>query len=545
MTLKSSFRIIFLIILVFMVFLGIEFFYTSRMTLELKVIFPEQIDNNVEFNLKVYSGNYSREMRIRPENGSIQYENLPFDDYFFEIELDDRTIMKEFRSFQSDFSFVRKSETAELNLAELATITSVDYQLEDPYLSMKWSGKYLGAFRPAQYLLAVNGKEEKINVNYAEIDLMKELLSGEDKVSVQISPLTKDGKKILSYHFEVPAILSQAEIIIPYNEAEGRQYFNIYDMSINIQGKNIPIDPYDPVIEFPVISPESTIPYNIQYYGNTILLSQMTPSEDKQIILPSLPQATITSVTIDEATTTITLGITSDDEFMTESFTYFRIRNGTQTTVSKGEYVFENKGQTIEIMPFFMPDVYGNKLEFKVPSPPQLNIHTFMIDAEGNYSPEIKLHTDSESILNGEYSYDNDAARELSFKKETLLEYRFAENEIHNLKVTVEDGYGQKGSYSKWISSAMPETTFFNQCYIDENRILHVSWDELKYYDRIEALITDTYSIKYIDPVVSQLTFDLSGTAFLEPLKVIIRGFIGENQYTAAVFDGLTSRKEE
>jgi hypothetical protein len=515
------------------------------MTLDLTINYPEEIDDDVTFKLKVYSQDHSEEMDIVSGNRRITYENLPFGDYFFEIELDERTVMKEFRSFQSEFSFVRKMGEAHLDLAELATITSVEYQLEDPYLSMKWRGKYLGTFRPAQYLFNVNGNEKKINVNYAQIDILKELLSGKDEVKVEISPLTIDGKKILSYSFEVPVVLSETEIVVPFDEQEKRQYFNIYDMSINIQGKNLPIDPYEPIIEYPVISTERSIPYNIQYYGNTIFVSEIIPSQGDKIVLPQLPKATITSISLNEATTTITLDLVSDDSFMTDVFTYYRVKNGTRTIAAQGEYTFTNNGQTIEIMPFFMPDVYGDKLTFKVPSPPELQVHTFMRDTDGNYSPRIELHSDSVSVLNGEYSYDNKPGEKITFEKEMVLAYNFDENEVHNLKISVEDIYGQKGEFSKWISSAMPETTFFKYCYIDDDRVLHAAWDELQLYDRVEALITDTYSIKYMNPEDSEITVDLSGTAFQDPLKVIIRGFIGEDQYTAAVFEGLKSHSIE
>jgi hypothetical protein len=169
-----------------------------------------------------------------------------------------------------------------------------------------------------------------------------------------------------------------------------------------------------------------------------------------------------------------------------------------------------------------------------------------MRDSEGNYSPEIKLYSDSLLSVKGVYSYDNGSKIQINaFKENTTLEYGFSKDEVHNLNVEVEDSYGQKGIFSKWISSAMPETTFFKHCYIDKDRILRAEWDALEVYDRIEVIVTDTYSIKRMNPTDSKIVYDLGGTAFQEPLKVIIRGFIDEEQYTAAVFEGLIDELKE
>jgi hypothetical protein len=92
---------------------------------------------------------------------------------------------------------------------------------------------------------------------------------------------------------------------------------------------------------------------------------------------------------------------------------------------------------------------------------------------------------------------------------------------------------------SKWISTAVPETTFFTKCKLSKEQILTVAWDRLSLYSEKELIITDNYNIKRFYPEDSFLQLDLSDTVLREPLKVILKGFIDDEEYTVAVIDDI------
>jgi hypothetical protein len=52
-------------------------------------------------------------------------------------------------------------------------------------------------------------------------------------------------------------------------------------------------------------------------------------------------------------------------------------------------------------------------------------------------------------------------------------------------------------------------------------------------------IITDNYNIKRFYPEDSFLQLDLSDTVLREPLKVILKGFIDDEEYTVAVIDDI------
>ncbi len=531
----SKWTFVFLVVFSGILFIAWEFFVTSRMSLDVQVIYPAGISDDVGFQMKVYSSDFTNEKVILPHDEAIRYSNLPFGDYFFELTLDDRLLIKEFHNFQSGFSFKRTKETVTLDVTELASITSISYKIVDPYLTIKWNGKYMGAFRPTDYLIALNGREQILNVNYLEMDVLKELLEGEDSVIIDIIPLTQSGGKLLSYEYEIPIRMESVSLDIPKG-------FNVYDMSINIQEKRIPIDPYNPLINFPVIDfSETTIPFEIFYYEDRIWKSEIILSSTKETIaLPSIPEATVSRVDLNESTVTLYLDIEKDEEFLYNRFKHFIIQQDTLSTTSTERFTYSNNHRQLQITPLFEPDIQGDSLSFEIPGPPFPQIHTFMLNKELQFDPSIKVYSESFLKLNGTLRVDNSNEIKLpDFSKEYFYKADFKIDEVHLIEIVLEDVYGQKAERTKWISTAVPETTFFTKCELNDNQILTVEWDQLLIYPEIELIVTDDYNIKRFYPKGAALQTDLSGTLLRQPLRVILKGYLNSEEYTAAVIEGI------
>ncbi|HPF17120.1 MAG TPA: hypothetical protein P5107_00120 [Thermotogota bacterium] len=531
----SKWTFIFLVVFSGIIFIAWEFFVTSRMSLDVLVIYPAGISDDVGFQMKVYSFDFSDEKLILPHDEAIHFSNMPFGDYFFELTLDDRLLIKEFHNFQSGFSFKRTKETVTLDVTELASIASISYKIVDPYLTIKWNGKYMGAFRPTDYLIGLNGREQVLSVNYVEMDVLKELLEGEDTVIIDIIPLTQSGGKLLSYEYEIPIRMESVSLDIPKG-------FNVYDMSMSIQEKRIPIDPYNPIINFPVIDfIETTIPFEIYYYEDRIWKSEINLSATKDLIsLPSIPQATVSHVELSDATVTLYLDLEKDEEFLYNRFKHFIIQQDTLSTTCTERFTYSNNHQQLQITPLFEPDIQGDALLFEIPEPPFPQFHTFMLNEDLQFAPSIKVYSESFLPLNGMLRVDNSVEINLpDFSKEYFYEANFNRDEVHLIEVILEDVYGQQAQKAKWISTAVPETTFFTKYELNENQILSVEWDELMIYDRIELIVTDDYNIKRFNPEGASLQADLSRTLLRQPLRVILKGYLNDEEYTAAVIEGI------
>ena len=533
----NKWSIIFLLVLIVSVFLSWEFFITSRMNLDVSFIFPDGISDDVEFEMRIYSEEFDNKTAVFPHDKEINYSSMPFGDYFFELYLDDRLIIKEFHNFQSQFSIKRAKEQVALDISELATITSVNYKIVDPYLTIKWTGKYLGAYKPAEYLVYLNNNERLLSVNYLELDVLKELLEGEQAVDIRIIPLTQSGGKLLSFEYQVPIRMESVRLDIP----EG---FNIYDMSINIQEKRIPIDPYDSRISFPVIDlSENSIPFEIYYYEDRIWKSELDLSEVVETIkIPDIPQATVTEVDLDESTVTVHLNIDREKEFLYNRFKYFEISSDTINTTATEYFTYNNDNQNIYITPLFEPDIQGETLLFTIPQPPIPHLHTYMFDENLDFAPSIKIYSDSFLKLHGDLQIDNTLVHNIpEFNGEYLFELDFEKDEVHLIEISLEDIYGQTAQKAKWISTSVPETSFFIKAELNKNQILDIKWDSLTIYQETELIITDNYNIKRFYPEESGLQIDLSGTLLREPLRVILKGFLNGDEYTAAVIEGIRS----
>ena len=526
----------------FLVFLGIafvswEFFVTSRLSLNVHFAYPEGISDDVSFEMRIYSDRFENNITIQPNKDNVQYTSLPFGDYFFEITLDERLIVKEFHSFQSKFSVKRLKETVSLDISDLASITSVNYKIVDPFLTVKWTGKFLGGFKPTEYLLRVNDSEKTLSVNYVEVDVLKELLDGREKIDLEIIPLTRTGKELLTFEYEIPIRLENVPLDIP----EG---FNIYEMSINVQEKRIPIDPYNPKVSFPVIDlSENKIPYEIYYYEDRIWKSELNLSEANEMIkIPEIPQATVTQVLLNESTVTLLLDVVREEEFLYNRFNYFEIYSDTTEATVTERYTYKNNDTDLLITPLFNPDIKGETLSFRIPNPPYPKLHTYMYDEQMKFSPSIKVSSDSFLKLSGVATIDNSEQRIIPvFSQNYTFDVDFKTDEVHLIEVVLNDIYGQSAQMSKWISTSVPETTFFTKCELNQNQILSVAWDQLSIYTDIELIVTDNYNIKRFYPEVSDLKLDLSDTVLREPLKVILKGFFDEEEYTAAVVEGIRS----
>ena len=529
--------VIFLLVLLGMLFVSWEFFVTSRMSLSVNVIYPEGISDDVGFEMRIYSADFESEMMVYPEKDPINYSNMPFGDYFFELQLDDRLIVKEFHNFTSVFSIQRTKETVTLDISELATITAVNYKIVDPYLTIKWTGKYMGAYKPTEYLVYLNETEKILSVNYLEMDVLKELLEGKEKVAVTIIPLTQDGEEILRFNYEIPVRMERVNLDIP----DG---FNIYEMSINIQEKPIPIDPYDPSVRFPVIDlPETSIPYEIYYYEDRIWKSELTLSESiEQIKLPDIPKATVSAVNLEQSTVTLHLNVTREEEFLYNHFKYFEIHSDTINSTATEIFTYHNDHTVLSIIPLFEPDIQGEETSFTIPGPPIPRLHTTMFDEDMTFKPTIKIFSDSFLSLTGMVKIDNDKEFLIpEFTSEYTFETDFQMDEVHLIEVSLKDVYGQKAEHSKWVSSSVPETTFFKRCEMNADQMLFVEWDPLLIYSEIELIVTDDYNIKRFYPEESNLQTDLSGTLLSEPIRVIVKGYLDGEAYTAAVIEGVRS----
>ncbi len=533
----NKWSVLFIFVLIGIVFVSWEFFVTSRMTLNIFINYPEGISKDVVFDMKIYSDKLNKELSVDPKKNVVSYSNLPFGDYFFEISLDDRLLIKEFHGFKSQFSIKKKKESINLDVSELASITSVSFKIKDPYLSVKWSGKYLGAFKPAEYLVYLNGVERRLNVNYTEIDLLKELLGGRENINIKIIPLTQNSEEILAFDYVIPIRMQSANLDIPNG-------FNVYDMSINVQQKRIPIDPYEPKINFPVVDQsDDTIPFEIYYYEDIIWKSQLKLSDSiENIKLPRIPEASVTSVELEESTVTINLTINKEQPFLYNQFKFFEITGESIDASSTGEFIYHNDYNPIFITPLFEPDIRGETLSFKVPKDPTVKLHTYMYDEKGVFAPRFKFVSQSPLNLSGKIIIDNKKERLVNgFNGEYVFEENFSESELHLISIQLSDDYGQKSQMAKWISTAVPETTFFTEIILDKNMKLEVKWDELEIYEETELIVTDNYNIKRFYPEGSQLTTDLSETLLREPLKIIIKGFYNDEEYTAGVIEGIKS----
>jgi len=526
---------IFLFVFLGLAFVSLEFFVTSRMSLNVNVVYPDGISNDVGFEMRIYSNSFDNAIMVYPQSESVEFSSLPFGDYFFELSLDDRTIVKEFHNFQSRFSISRFKETVTLDISELASITSIDYKIVDPYLTVKWNGKFLGGYRPTEYLIRVNDNERTLSVNYVEVDVLKELIEGQDIIELEIIPLTRTGGKLLSFDYEIPVRLESVRLDIPNG-------FNIYEMSINVQEKRIPVDPYDPKISFPVIDlSENKIPFEIYYYEDRIWKSELKLSEANELIkIPEIPQATVTAVQLNESTVTLQLDVVREEEFLYNRFNHFEIFSDAFSATTTDNFTYQNDDTTIHITPFFNPDVKGKTLTFKIPPPTSPKLHTYMYDDQMKFTPSIKVFSESPLKLKGTVTIDNSERRVIpEFSSEYVIEVDFKMDELHLIEVILEDIYRQKAQMSKWISTAVPETTFFAKCKLSKDQILTVAWDRLSLYSKKELIITDNYNIKRFYPEDSFLQLDLSDTVLREPLKVILKGFIDDEEYTVAVIDDI------
>ena len=554
---KMNYKTVILIVVAaLLVFTLFEFLLTSRLNLMVNVEFSEQLSTLYNKRDKLPSAGanfffqisgqepggtiFEKRIIVSPEKNRYEINNIPYGDYFYELELDDKTITREFINFSPSFRFTREESGIALDLTNLATITSVDYKVEDPSLLIKWHGKYMGAFRPFQYLVKTNNQEESVSANFLRVDLYSFLLEDQREIRLSIEPLTKSGMPLLQYDKTIPIELASVEFEIP-------EALNPYELTVEIQGKELQIDPFTDNVEIPLAGSkgnELSIPFNAKYYGETIWNSTVDATSIRNgVEFPEVPEPTVTTMSFNEDALDIHFALTGETSFLKQNFEYFVVTTETTaTTCTKSlNYEFSEKGETITVKPYFYPDIMGEAVRFTVPLDPAPRLHSVMFDQDGEFSPKLVIYSGTNARTAGRYSIDREKERTIpAFTKyETIIPDDFREEAVHHVSVVLESEYDVQGSVEKWISTKSPEVTFFKEAYFDNSGILHVSWDQTEMYDELKLIVTDGYNIIEKTPSGSSASINIKDTALQTPLRIILKGFYQGDEYTAAIVENL------
>jgi len=521
-----------LICLIFVIF---EFINTGKANLKMDFSFQETFPEGVKFTGYLQSGGFSQDLSISSsKTAEAELKGIPFGEYSLALFLDEKRILSENFTVEKKPSFWRQNENELIKVGEIASITSIEFSLNDPFIMMKWQSEFLGEYTPKQFEITIEGETNILNVNFTEIDIRKFLNQGKESIQCILKTISKDSFSINRLSFQIPVNMEKLIFDLP-------PQLDSFEVSARVNNNKIQIDPYSLSIEFPVLAYEESLPVDVLYFGQKIYETEINPkSKINQIKLPLLPIAIVSNAKIENEKLSFVLSLEGQEKFFFDFFEdYVLSYNGTETTTERFfETASTDAAQNIYITPSFAYNVVGRVTLFEKPSKPEFNVKTKSNPA--NNETEISIFTETDNLLKGQYRVDRKEWIKIpEFTAEASFTSIMERNEAHLVEIGIFDGFNQKADYSHWIDPLVPETTFFKKIQISEKR-LFLEWEKTESYDSLELIVADDYNKMVFYPEENTFEADLSKAPFSERFKIILKGKKNGSLYVASIVEGLS-----
>jgi hypothetical protein len=513
-----------------------ELILTSKLDLRINFSFYPSLDRTTQFRVYLKNGDEQQQHIITPESAVLSLKGLKIDRYMLTVTLDNMDVYTQELEFDRTFDFLRRTENLNVSIGELSTVTYLETQIDDPLLRVKWQVKNSKDFIPTQFEVGVNGNIEKLNVNYVEIDIRKLLKTADDTLSFSISPLSHEGHRLDTFTKTLSVRLANLKINLP-------PQIDPFETSVRVGTQTLQIDPYTSQVAFPYLSDVVSVPVEVLYYRQSILTLNLKPEALLQpLSLPPVPAATITAINVAGEGVQLNFALDNPKEatdFLRDAFKYFWIQGDTYEATTLTAYTIPATTASVElfVIPQFDYGVQGRATKFIKSAKPTLQVA--LTGQKNNQTMRALITGSTDEVLRGRYKVDKLEWVDLPpFERVYELAFPISFDQIHSLEIVVQDPFGQTGEYKKWVDPSIPQTTYFKKASVEAS-VLKVEWEPLTVYNQIVVTVTDGYNKITLTPQESYFETDISKTALFYPLKVIIKGRIGEELYTCAIEENI------
>ncbi|HPE68276.1 MAG TPA: hypothetical protein P5560_01095 [Thermotogota bacterium] len=523
-----------------------EFWVTSRFDLTVAFTPPTSMNEETLFQVRLQNGNTTHQHTMSSKERTLSFPNLPFGNYVFEVSLDEMPLFQEQLSFEDSFSWLRRKETLNVELTDVSSISSVDVQLQDQTLQVRWQVSNLGEFKPSGYEITVAKQSFQTRVNFWEGDLETllaapgnaETLDGEDGwIPVSISVLNREGMVMANVQRMLPVGMLQIQCVLP-------PQLEPFQTALQISGQTRQLDPYTRSTSVPVIKTWETLDVQVLYMGEPIFAEQLPVSEQKVTLeLPPVPSATITEVRLQEGGYAFQAGIVSQEGFLQNWLEYFEIEHEWQgetllaTTSGSYSSASVTNAPTFRVLPRLKYGVFGRAIEYSVPATPTLQFATQSLPQGEEL--QVQLFCDSAATLTGRYRLDRTTWVALApFEGSVTLVLPMSFSSIHLLEFEVQDPLGRLVRLERWIDPNTPALSFFTPEKRDTKQV-ELSWQPVEGYEELSLTISDGFQRRTFTPTTSRFVVPFAEIPFFGTFRAVLKGRVGEDWYTIAIQENL------
>ncbi len=514
----------------------VELILTSRLDLTIDFSFYPELDRNTPFKVSIKSGAVQQQHMVSPASPRLTLKGIKIDPYQLTVSLDKMDIVSTELNFGRSFDFYRKKERVEISVTELSTVAFLETTIDDPLLRIKWQVRNLKDYVPSGFEVSVQGVWQRSSVNFLEVDLRKLLKNPEDTILFGLSPVSQEGYRLTTFEKTLSARLANMKITLP-------PQINPFEISVQIGGRIIQMDPYTNLVSFPYLADVDETPVDILYYQQPILSLSLPPEKMNQtLVVPSVPAATVSQIEVLDNGLRLHFALDNPPEsegFLADHFRHFSVQ-GTSFEATASKEFFLPATQTaaeLFIVPEFDYGIQGRAARFIKPEKPVVKVALTSQKSAG--ALHAKILTSTAAPLTGRYKVDRqDWVTIPSFERETEIDIPMTFDQIHSLEVAVKDAYGQTGEVKKWVDPSTPQTTFFKYVKV-EGTVLKAEWEPLTVYDEVTVTITDNYNRIAFVTKASSFETELSRSGLFFPLKIVIKGKLSEDTYTAVIEENI------
>ncbi len=525
---RLTFRV-FLIVLILLLGLASSFFFLrSRMDLSVSFEFPYTIDDDATFHFQIHTQDLSYEFEIGKKHNQVLIPGMKYGLYTVSLTHQGMSILRSSYDFQPSFGFLREEASLPILVPELSRITYIHYQLNDPWIQIRWQVQNQLELKPFQYRVQVGHQQWLVSANFLEIDARGLLERWDQGIPIRIEPINRLAQRLGQWEDTIPLSLEVLRMDFP-------PQFDPFEMHVEIFDQRFQLDPYQKTIHFPMLDTATEVPIRVIYYDEPILNWLLAPEDFAQPQrIPEIPYATVTEVHM--TSEGLSLSLDRESDFLSNYFDSYLIEwlNLEATTTNQIVIPTDADQYQLLITPQYGLGVTSKTTVYEKHAPPKILLGTLGQTEDEN----AQIHIASISQYSVSTRYRINRGDWIDIKETesiSIITLPYRSTDVLRFDVEVQDQIGQMALSGKWIDPKTPCSTEFSAVRL-KDEILFVDWLEMpEVYDSLYLVLSDGSRIHSFPVSSGPFQIDLSTISIQGPFRVILRGLLEEKEFTMAV----------
>jgi len=528
MSVRLTFRV-FLIVLILLLGLASTFFFLrSRMDLLVSFQLPHTVDDDAVFQFQIYTQDLSYNYEIGKKNNQILIPGMKYGLYTISLTHQGMNILRSSHNFQPSFGFLREETSLPILVPELSRITHIHYQLNDPWIQIRWQVQNQLELKPFQYRVQVGHQQWMVSANFLEVDA-RGLLEGWDQgIPIRIEPINRLAQRLGQWEETIPLSLEVLRMDFP-------PQFDPFEMHVEVFDQRFQLDPYLKTIHFPLLDTATEVPIRIVYYDEPILDWVLTHDDFAQpLIIPEIPFATVTEAYM--TSEGLLLSLDRESDFLSNYFDSYLIEWLDQEATTTKQIIIPSDANQYQLLitPQYGLGVTSKTTVYEKYAPPKILLGTLGQTEDEN--ARIHVASISQYSIITRYRINRGDWIDIGENESRsiiTLPYRSAD--VLRFDVEVQDQIGQMALSGKWIDPKIPCSTEFSAVRLTDE-MLFVDWlDMPEVYDSVHLVLSDGSRIHSFPVSEGPFQIDLNTISLQGPFRVILRGLLEEKEFTMAV----------